>query len=198
MLVEMDAPGITVRPMISMGGSRTNEVFLDDVKIPKSGLIGEVNHGVKYIMGQLEFERMFPFGHHERLFNTIVDAVRNDERIVCDQSMRHEIAQRRVELEICHKLYFRLPEMLSKNQLPSYEAAMEKLFVTEYGQRVADTGMNVFGSLSQLTRDSPLAPAQGEVEFAYRASIGETIYGGTSEIMRNLIAQRGLGLPRAR
>ena len=198
MLVEMDAPGITVRPMISMCGSRTNEVFLDDVVIPKSGLVGEENHGVKYIMGQLEFERMFPYGHHERLFNTLIETVQNDDRITCDTSVRREIAQRRVELEICRKLYFRLPEMLAKHRMPSYESAMEKLFVTEYGQRLADTAMTAFGRFSQLTADSPLAPAAGEAEYAYRASIGETIYGGTSEIMRTLIAHKGIGLPRNR
>ena len=198
MLVQMDAPGITVRPMWTMGGSRTNEVFLDDVIIPKTGRIGEENQGVKYIMGQLEFERMFPYGHHQRFFYTLVDTVKNDDRIVCDASTRRELAQRRVELEVCKKLYFRLPEMLNKQQMPKYESAMSKLYVTEYGQQLAKTAMTLFGQYAQLTGESPLAPAEGEAELAYRASLAETIYGGTSEIMRTLIAQRGLGLPRGK
>jgi alkylation response protein AidB-like acyl-CoA dehydrogenase len=197
LVVEMDETGITVKPMWTMGDSRTNEVFMDDVKIPKSGLVGEENQGVKYIMGQLEFERMFPYGHHQRLFNELVDTVKNDDRIVCDAATRREIAQRRVELEVCSKLYFRIPELLSKQRMPRYESAMEKLFVTEYAQRLADTAMNVFGPFSQLTEESPLAPAEGKAELAYRASLAETIYGGTSEIMRTLIAQKGLELPRA-
>ena len=198
MLFDINTPGITIRPMWSMGDSRTNEVFMDDVKVPKTGLVGEENQGIEYIMGQLEFERMFPFGHHQRLFSQLLGAIKSDGRISCDQSTRREIAQRRVELEICNKLYFRLPEMLASGQLPRYESAMEKLFVTEFGQRMAETAVDVLGQYGQVTDAWDHAPLEGEAELAARGTIGETIYGGTSEIMRTIIAHKGLGLPRGR
>jgi 3-oxocholest-4-en-26-oyl-CoA dehydrogenase alpha subunit len=198
LLFPIDAPGVTVRPMWSMGGTRTNEVFLDDVHVPKSALIGEENKGVFYIMGQLEFERVFAYGHHQRLFEHLLHEVRTNPTLRCDVTLGREIAQRRVELEVCKKLYFRVPRMFAEDRMPTFESAMEKLFVTEFGQRLADTAMRAFGPYSQLTGDCELAPARGDVEIAYRCSIGETIFGGTSEIMRSVIAQKGLGLPRSK
>ena len=198
MLFPIDLPGITIRPMRSMGGTRVNEVFMDDVRVPKDSLVGEENQGIAYILGQLEFERMFPFGHHERLFHMLVDALKTDERFRPDLTVSREVAQRRVELEICRKLYFRLPGMLAEEKIPTYESAMEKLYVTEYGQRLANTAMKALGAYAQLAGQSGSAPLQGEAELAYRSSIGETIYGGTSEIMRSIIAQKGLGLPRGK
>jgi alkylation response protein AidB-like acyl-CoA dehydrogenase len=88
--------------------------------------------------------------------------------------------------------------MFAEDRMPTFESAMEKLFVTEFGQRLADTAMRAFGPYSQLTGDCELAPAHGDFEIAYRCSIGETIFGGTSEIMRSVIAQKGLGLPRSK
>jgi alkylation response protein AidB-like acyl-CoA dehydrogenase len=73
---------------------------------------------------------------------------------------------------------------------------MEKMFATEVAQHVANTGMEVLGLYGQLKKDSKWAPLNGLVEFFYRSSVVETIYGGTSEIQRNIIALRGLGLPR--
>ena len=124
--------------------------------------------------------------------------MRTNPTLRCDATLGREIAQRRVELEVCKKLYFRVPRMFAEDRMPTFESAMEKLFVTEYGQRLADTAMRAFGPFSQLTGDSELAPARGDVEIAYRCSIGETIFGGTSEIMRSVIAQKGLGLPRSK
>ncbi len=198
LLFAMDTPGITVRPMWSMGGTRTNEVFLDDVRVSEESLIGEENKGVFYIMGQLEFERVFAYGHHQRLFEHLLAEMRDNSDLWCDAAIRQEIAQRRVELEVCRKLYFRIPRMFAENRMPTYESAMEKLFVTEFGQRLAETAMSAFGPFSQLTEECELAPAKGEAEIAYRCSIGETIFGGTSEIMRTVIAQKGLGLPRTK
>lgn len=199
-IVDLKSPGITINPMITMAGWRTNEVFYENVKVPKRNLVGEKNQGFYYVMTALDFERMAPPGTYRRLNEEIIEYAKEtvvDGRPLSKNPLiRQKLAETSIELEVCKLLYYQLPYMLDKGVVPNYQSSMEKMFVTEVWQRVASTGMEVLGLYGQLKRESKWAPLGGKVGFFYRSSIVETLYGGTSEIMRNIIATRGLNLPR--
>ena len=199
-IVDLKSPGITIRPLITMAGWRTNEVYYDDVVVPKKNLVGEKNKGFYYLMAALDFERMVPPGLYWRLFDEIVqyakETVVDGKRLSQKPLIRQKLSQMTVELEVTRLLYYQLAHMLDKGTIPNYQSSMEKMFATEVAQRVANTGMEVMGLCGQLKEGSRWAPLAGRVEHFYRWSVVETVYAGTSEIQRNIIALRGLGLPR--
>ncbi len=199
-IVDLKSPGITIRPLITMAGWRTNEVYYDDVVVPKKSLVGEKNKGFYYLMAALDFERMVPPGLYWRLFDEIVqyakETVVDGKRLSQKPLIRQKLSQLAVELEVTRLLYYQLAHMLDKGTIPNYQSSMEKMFATEVAQRVANTGMEVMGLCGQLKEGSRWAPLAGRVEHFYRWSVVETVYAGTSEIQRNIIALRGLGLPR--
>lgn len=200
MIVPLKSPGITIRPLITMAGWRTNEVSYEDVIVPKQNMVGEKNRGFYYLMAALDFERMFPIGGYRRLFEEIVEYAKEtivDGVLLAKKPLiRQKLAEVEVELEVARLLYYQLAYLLDKGMIPNYQASMEKLFATEVAQHVTNTGMEVLGLYSQLKEGSKWAPLSGKVEYYYRWSVVETIYAGTSEIQRNIMAQRGLGLPR--
>lgn len=199
-IVDLNSPGITIRPMTTMAGWRTNEVFYDDVRVPKKNLVGEKNQGFAYIMTALDYERMAPPGAYRRLHEELVEYARQTtvagKPLFQNPLVRQKLAEMAIQLEVCKLLYYRLPYMLDKGQVPNYQSSMEKLFVTEVMQRVAGIGMEILGLYGQIDRGAEEAPLGGKIGLFYRWSVVETIYGGTSEIQRNIIAMRGLKLGR--
>lgn len=199
-IVPLNSPGITIRPLITMAGWRTNEVAYEDVIVPKKNLVGEKNKGFYYLMAALDFERMFPPGGYRRLFEEIVEYAKetkdNGQPVANKTLVRQKLAQLAVELEVAKLLYYQLAYLLDKGSIPNYQSSMEKTFATEVAQHITNTGMEILGLYGQLKEGSKWAPLTGKVEYYYRWSVVETIYAGTSEIQRNIIAQRGLGLPR--
>ncbi|MCP4666059.1 MAG: acyl-CoA dehydrogenase [Deltaproteobacteria bacterium] len=199
LIVDLKSPGITIRPMITMAGWQTNEVYYDDVVVPRKNLVGEMNRGFYYLMAALDFERMFPVGGYHRLLEEIVGYARETmvggRPLSKDPLIRQKLAQMAIELEAADLLYYRLAHMLDSGQIPNYQSSMQKVFATEAAQHVANTGMEVLGLFSQLKKGSKWAALAGKVEHFYRWSVVETIYAGTSEVQRNIIAHRGLGLP---
>ena len=199
MIVDLKSPGITIRPMITMAGWQTNEVFYDSVEVPKKNVVGEVNRGFYYIMGALDFERMFPVGSYRRLFDELVGYVKetniDGKPLAENPIVRQKLAEIAIELEAGKLLYYQLAYMLDKGTVPNYQASMEKVFGSEVAQHLTNVGMQIMGLYGQLQQDSKWAPLQGKMEHHYRWSIVETIYAGTSEVQRNIIALRGLGLP---
>ncbi|OIP31675.1 MAG: hypothetical protein AUK23_06200 [Deltaproteobacteria bacterium CG2_30_43_15] len=200
MIVDLKSPGITISPLITMAGWRTNEVVYEDVRVPKENLVGEKNKGFYYLMAALDFERMFPLGRYRRVFDELVEYTK--ETIVDGKAMskdpliRQKLAQLSTEIEVTRLLYYQLAHILDKGGIPNYQSSMEKTFATECAQRIVNVGMDVLGLYGQLKEGSKWAQLKGKVEKFYRTSIVETIYAGTSEIQRNIIAQRGLKLPR--
>jgi 3-oxocholest-4-en-26-oyl-CoA dehydrogenase alpha subunit len=201
LIVDLDSPGITIRPLITMAGTRTNEVYYDNVRVPKNRMVGEMNRGAYYIMEALDLERMFPFGHYARFYHFLVEYVKtakkNGKPLSIDPLVRQKLAQHEIELEVIKHLFFRLAHMLDHGKIPNYEASMEKTFLCEFEQRLANTAMEILGKTGQLKLGSKYVVLEGLSEWLYRWTVIETIYGGTSEIQRNIIALRGLGLPRA-
>ncbi|MEW6615286.1 MAG: acyl-CoA dehydrogenase family protein [Thermodesulfobacteriota bacterium] len=200
MIVDLNSPGITISPMVTMAGWQTNEVVYEDVHVPKDRLVGEKNKGFYYLMAALDFERMFPLGRYRRVFDEVVEytkeTILDGKPLSKDPLIRQKLAQLSTEIEVTRLLYYQLAHILDKGGIPNYQSSMEKTFATECAQRIVNVGMDILGLYGQLKEDSKWSQLKGKVEKFYRTSIVETIYAGTSEIQRNIIAQRGLGLPR--
>jgi len=195
-IVDMDSPGITIRPLWTLGGMRTNEVFYDNVLVPKKNLVGEKNRGFYYILTALEFERTLSVGGLRRAFEELVDYVKERPALKDDLLIRQRIAQIGTELEVAKLFVYRLAWLQSRRIAANYEAAALKLFGSELWQRLANSAMDILGLHGRLQSNSKWAPLNGSVERRCRESLFLTFAGGTSEVMRNIIATRGLGLPR--
>ena len=200
LIVDLKSTGINIRPMLTMSGSRTNEVYYDNVRVPKENLVGEKNAGFKYIMAALDFERMFSYGHYLKFFEKLVQYSKEtfvDGRPLSkDPVIRQKLAQIEMEFDVIKLLYFQLAHLLDSGKIPSYQSSIEKTFFSELAQRLASTAMEITGMCGQVKRGGKRAVLEGMADLYYRWTIVESIYGGTSEIQRNIIAQRGLGLPR--
>ncbi len=198
-IVDLQSPGVSIRPMKTIGDWDNNEVFYDDVKVPKRNLVGQLNRGFYYMMEALDYERMYPVGWWRRIFNDLVSYTKEERRngkpLRKDPLIRQKLAQMAIELEVARLLFYQIAFMLDKGSVPAYQSSMEKLFTSEVSQRLSNAGMQILGLYGQLKQDTKWAPLQGVIERHYRSTICETIAAGTSEIQRNIIALRGLELP---
>src|SRR5699024_882983 len=144
------------------------------------------------MMSALDFERMFPLGSYERLFNEIVSFAHTNyyegKRLFEHPQIRSDLAKLKVEIEVNRLLYFQLAEKLDEGKIPNDLASMQKLFAIELAQKIARKSMDILGVFSLLKGDDSMSRLKGEVENMRHWSIVETIYAGTSEIRRNIIA----------
>jgi len=203
-MVPMKTPGVTVRPLYNMPGAHEfNEVFLEDARIPASCLLGEENQGWYMAATTLDIERSnigSAVGQQQSVEDLTRFARENKGngvvRLGWDPGLRYELAERYIETEAAMMLSSRVVTLQAKGLIPNYEASAVKLYSMEMSQRIANTGLRLLGLYGQLARGSKWAPLKGRLEYQYLRSIGSTIEGGTSEIQRNIMATRGLGLPR--
>jgi len=195
-IVDLKSPGITIRPLWTLSGVRTNEVFYDSVVVPKKNLVGEKNRGFYYMMTALEFERVLSVGGMRRAFEEFVNYVKERPDLKDDIFVRQKIAQIGTEIEVARLFVYRLAWLQTKRIVANYEAGALKLFASELWQKLANSAMEILGLGGQLQADSKWAPLNGRIERLCRESLFYTFAGGTSEVMRNIIATRGLGLPR--
>ena len=200
MIDSIKTAGITVRPLININGDHYfNEVFFEDVRIPASNLVGELNRGWYVGMTLLDFERSNIGGAvaARRQLRQLITHIQNNEQGARERltpELRQEIVDRYVETETLYQFSFRIISMQSSGLVPNYEASTAKLFASELSQRLALTATKVFGLHAQHWSASP--PASTFTR-NYVGMVPATIRGGTSEVQRNVIATRGLGLPRA-
>ncbi len=201
-VVDQNAPGIDIRPMICMSGEQTNEVYYEDVRVPKSRMVGEVNKGFYYVMEALGSERnqVFVPSRLRPILNHIITYAKNTEfngkPLSEDPTTRAQIAEAAMEIEVAEMLAGHSRWMELTEQKMSHEPELCKVFTSELQQRIANMGMDVLGMYSQLEEGSKHAPEDGRIEWHWLHSFVCTLGGGTSEIGRNIIATRGLGLPR--
>ena len=195
-LVAMDTPGVDVRPLIDATGEHHfNEVFFDNVEIPKDRLIGEKNRGWYQIASQLDYER----SGIERLLSNyplFQDAVRyaRERGLTKDPLVRDSLSQLQTELDLGRFMVYKVAWYLTQKIVPNYEAAMAKCFCTEVEQRIAKAVSELLGDYAVLLPGSPHARLAGRAAREYLYAPAYTIQGGTSNILRNIIAIRGLGL----
>lgn len=200
-IVPMDSPGITLSPIWTMGGERTNRVFYDNVRVPKKNLVGQKNRGFYHMMEALSFERLFPSGHLRRGLDEVVKwastVTSNGVPLSRTPLVRQKLAELAIKVEATESLSYRVTWMLQNKRVPDYEASVIKVFLTELEQEIAYTGLRIMGLYGQLRAGSSYAPCDGNLARFFMAVARRTATAGANEIQRTIIAQRGFGLPRA-
>jgi alkylation response protein AidB-like acyl-CoA dehydrogenase len=204
LLVDMRTPGITVRPLRQItDDAEFCEVFFEDVRVPADRLMGTAGAGWQIAMGIVAHERgpMWTFTFQRKIrrsLSQLVETVRTHpatRHALADPGVRQRLAQAHIEVEILRLAGYRSLTKLLRTGHPGEESSLEKVLGSETDQRLQTLTMALFGSYASL-RDGPHALGGGTVPRAYLYALSETIMGGTSEIQRNVIAQRILGLPR--
>ncbi|OFZ71987.1 MAG: hypothetical protein A2W04_05490 [Betaproteobacteria bacterium RBG_16_64_9] len=200
-LVDLKTPGITVRPIQTIDDSRTNLVHYDEVKVPKSRVVGQKNRGFYVAMDALGQERLFVFSpyFYRTLFNDIVQymkkARRNGRALAEDPIVRHALAELDVKIAVSDLLYERVIWAIENGKPVISDVSMFKMFMTETGQELVRRTLDLIGLAGLLRPESRHAVVDGLVAMGQNATIFHTFAGGASELMRNLIAIRGYGLP---
>jgi len=204
LLVDMRTPGISVRPLKQMtGDAEFCEVFFDNVRVPADVMVGAPGAGWQIAMGILAHERgpVWTFTFQRRIRRSFEQLVRvakergDGDDALRDPIVRQRLAQAHIEVEILRFVGYRSLTRLLRTGHPGVESSIEKILGSETDQRLQDTAMHVLGAYGTVY-DTPRAAEAEDIARAYMYSRSETIMGGTSEIQRNLIAQRILGLPR--
>ena len=204
-LIDMKAPGISIRPLRHITGeAEFNEVFLENVRVPAANVVGKVNEGWGVALTTLAYERdVLTMIRHislrtalERLVALAKRTIKNGRPVSQDPVMRQKIAGLAVA-ERCLQLngYRSLTQIL-RGKAPGPEGSTSKLFWSQVDQDLADVATEVIGPYSQIAAPSPLAPDEGQWEFYALLARGSGIRAGTSEILRNILGERVLGLPK--
>jgi alkylation response protein AidB-like acyl-CoA dehydrogenase len=199
-LCKLDTPGVTVRPLRQITGeSEFGEVFFEDARVPKENLVGKVGEGWRIAMTVLAYERgaislaaSVRFG---RDLEILANTCREQGRLT--GAVREKIARLLVENEVMRANGLRTLANFADGKVPGPESSIEKIYWSEFDKRFRDTAFDVLGPGGQLLRQSP--GARPDVDWAreYLWSRAGTIYSGSSEVQRNIIAKRVLGLPQA-
>jgi len=201
LIVDVRSPGVTWRPLVQLSGRREfNELFLEDVRVPAENLLGPMNGGWPLIRAALAHERgtLWAFDFKIRLQNgslALADLYRQMVRRPGVDGFRQDVARAYIEAQVFAAHTLRILPRLHGAEA-SHEAALQKLFGSEIQQRILDLAMAIAGPHAQLGRD-PRALDGGEWAEAFLYSRSVTISSGTSEVLRNVLAQQALGLPRS-
>ncbi|HTO54928.1 MAG TPA: acyl-CoA dehydrogenase family protein [Myxococcota bacterium] len=202
-LIPMDHPGLTVQAMPTIGDERTNAVYFDGVRVHDDYRVGELGGGFRYISEALDLERftMFTFSPIEQRLEELVDhvraATRDGEPLRRSPRVRQRIAELATQCEVARGLGLRfVAASMRGGKPPTVEASEYKLYATQLSQRVANAMLDLAGPGTQLRVHTSEAPLRGRPEMSYRYSVIDTIGGGASEIQKNIIARRKLGLPK--
>jgi alkylation response protein AidB-like acyl-CoA dehydrogenase len=200
LLADMKTPGITVRPIVNMAGYHEfNEVFFEDVRVPIANRVGEENNGWYVAMTLLDFERsnVASIAANQRQLEMLAGYYREARPGGAYRDiLRHRVADLWVANEAGRLLAYRIAWMQEAGKVPNYEASVIKVYATELGQRITNFGVNLIGMSGALEPESKHAVFDGVMEKGHLSNVSPTIYSGSSEIQRNIIATRGLGLPR--
>jgi alkylation response protein AidB-like acyl-CoA dehydrogenase len=202
----MTSPGITIRPIAHNTGLHCfNEVLFDNVRVPQENLVGEENQGWLILNGALETERatagLRVVASSRRTLEEIIEFVGNipehQKGMLGDRHLlRCNLAELAIELEVGRLLAYKAAWVQGKQEDATSAAAAAKLFGTELIQRCAALGMKTLGLYGQLVKGSADVELDGRIPYMYLTAVSLPIGAGTSEVLRTLIATRGLGLPR--
>ena len=199
-LVETASPGFTVRPLRQMSGDvEFNELFLEDVEVPDEHVLGHVNAGWDVAITTLMFERgprtiTRQLMLHEGLTEAL--ALARSGGPAGDPVLRQRLAQLYIDTQALRYSNLRQLTRLARGERAGPEGSAAKLFFSETWQKLAELGLELQGAYAMLAADSDLAPDHGRWQYRALRSRANTIQGGTSEIMRNILGERVLGLPK--
>ncbi|MCZ6708176.1 MAG: acyl-CoA dehydrogenase family protein [Chloroflexi bacterium] len=201
--IDMKTPGIEIRPLYNMAGSHEfNEIFFDDVRIPATQLVGEENRGWYHVAVGLDFERssIGAVSAARRDVDDLLAYVRTGRRgstkLSSMPGVRHLLSDLEISANVGRLMAYNVAWMQNDGGVPTREANMAKLYMAELQQRIHGTALRIAGLPGTLGPGDPGAAMEGALQFKFLRAVANTIEGGTSEIQRNVIATRGLGLPR--
>ncbi len=203
MLVDMKSPGIEVRPIINMAnGHEFNQIMFDNVRVPRRNVVGDENRGWYVAVTLLDFERSGI--DYSAMARRLLDETReyatetksNGSPLIETSWVRNLLADRYIECEVARLMAYNVAYMQGEGLVPNKEASMSKVFGSETLQRVTSAGLDILGMYGILGRDDKWAPLKGRVQENWMISFSHKIAAGTSEVQRNIIAGRGLSLPR--
>ena len=205
-LVDLKSPGISVKPVLTIGGTQRSEVIMEDVRVPKTSIIGEKNQGWYHLMGIMDLERSAGGGAGrlrrawEDLLQFVKEARREGQPLSKIPAVRYVLADMAKDIELLDLFFYRTAGMQDRHMdVTNKEASMYKILWSESVERFANAAMEILGQYGQLERrgsSKERIPLNGIIPELYEDSRHPTIGGGTVEIQRNIIAMRGLGLPR--
>ncbi len=202
-LFDMNTPGVSVQRLTHMTGrAELCQTFFENVRVPASQMLGPENRGWYVAATTLDFERsgIDRVASGQRILDDIRafanEATRDGRPLITIPNVKNRIADLQIALEVGRWLAYRVAWMQTKGMVPNYEASMSKVYGSGLNQQIANHGTYILGLYGQLGEDDSRAPRGGRIAFHYLHSVQATILAGTSEIQRNIIATRGLGLPR--
>lgn len=202
-IVPTDADGITIHPMMGLNDHRANNVFFDDVFVSDDALVGAAGGGWTIITAALAFERVSLAGiaararaYFDRLTAELAHTRRNGKPMASDSLVRDTIGGLAAEIEGARLLAIQTALAIEDGRVPVHEAAMAKVYASEFMERLSETAFDLLGAGAALRSGSSSALVDGRFEYSVRDALLFTIGGGTNEIQRSLIATKGLGLPR--
>lgn len=202
-LIDMTTPGITIRPIKNMLGAEDfNEVFFEDVRVPKQNMVGEKNGGWYIAMALLSYERadIEPIGIARSIIDDITSYIKIGQAkegiLARDQLAKQMIAEMATNAEIARLICYKVAWQQDKGIANEWDAAMARAYQIKMIQHTANSGMQLLGLYGLLDKDSRWAPLRGKIERLYLNSVGGRFASGTAEIHKTIIAIRGLGLPR--
>jgi alkylation response protein AidB-like acyl-CoA dehydrogenase len=199
-LIDLRQPGVEVRPIIQMTGSgEFCEIFLTDATVAEGDVVGSPTDGWKMAMATFGFERggLANAYRFESAVRALADLTRR-QGAGADDSARQRVAQAAIEAHVFRATGLRNLTRAQQGQVPGPEASLTKLYWSEMDKRLQETAIAVEGMYGALDPESPWAVEQGRWQYGWMWSQAETIYAGSSEIQRNIIAERVLGMPRGR
>ena len=206
-IVSNTTPGLDIRPIRNMTGKVYHyEVFLDAVSVSHEYLLGTANEGFVQLLQGLDTDRFwgrfYKAPHLQRMLDELVAYVNTTTRrgrlLAHDPVIRRKLADIATDIAVLRMLYYRNGWLLQEGWATPYESSLNKVFADETGQKFAALGMEILGLYGSLTEDTRWTKLHGTMQHAYQTSLGHTIAGGTSEVLRSTVATRGLGLPRVR
>ena len=198
-IVPLKAEGVTVQPVYTFQDERTNITFYDNVKIPDSWRLGEVDGGVRTMSASLELEHGGGFAKYQRVMLAAAEKLCHQitfegQPLIADASARRRLARTFANIRVSELLTYRATWTIAEKKANLAYGPMAKMFSSEKFLSDARDLLDLTAPLSLSKRKGPAA----EINMFYRHAQGSTIYGGTSEVHRSMIAERGLGLPRTR
>ncbi len=201
-IIPKNLQGITTRPLHDITGNEAwNEVFFENVKIPKDCLVGKENEGWRQVMEQLAYERsgmerlMANYPVLEGIAQFVRETKLNGEALFQDPLIRNKLIKLKAEFEVGRLFMYRVAMVIDERRSPEWEASMSKAYSTTFEQRLAAVALEILGLYGQLAPESKWVKLDGLAYHSYLSSKGYSLQAGTTEILKNILATRKLGLP---
>ena len=203
LVVPNASTGLSITPIFTLGGVRTNSTFFENVKVPKSNLVGEINRGWNLITGQLNRERLSLVNNApiEKLLEDVTKWAKNkkgvdEKRLIDEKWVQKNLAKVKTGAEALKLLCWKQAWLMTEKKMNMEDASVAKVYGSEFFIEAYRLLMEVLGQESTLTQNSSRNLLGGRLEMLYRISSILTFGGGTNEIQRDIIAMIGLGMPR--